>query len=79
MSRRSPLIPLDALYRWFLGVARRFDELVHDVLWRGQVRVAHAKVYDILALAAHLHFQLVDGGEHIRRKPVHAGGIVPLP
>ena len=38
---------------------------------RGQVRVAHAQVDDVLVSPPHLHFQLVDGGEDVWGEALH--------
>jgi hypothetical protein len=58
------------------GLLRRLGELLHDVLRRGQVGVAHAQVDDVRALVAHLHLEFVDLGEDIRRQAVDTGKLI---
>ena len=55
------------------GLARGFDELVHDVLRGGQVGVAHPQIDDILPPAPGHHFQGVDRGKDIGRQTFHPG------
>src|SRR5262245_52103678 len=49
-----------------LGIPRRLDQLVHDVLGRGHVGVAHAEVDDVLAAGSRLGLEVVDDGEDVR-------------
>jgi len=51
-------------------VARRLAQLLHDVGGRGQVRVAHAEVDDVLAPRPRLDLQLVHDGEDVGRQPL---------
>ena len=76
----APLIPVtdgraelgDAFGRGItvvLGVLGRLDELVHDVLRRGLVGVAHAEVDDVLSAPARLDLHGVHDRKNIRRQP----------
>ena len=58
-----------------MGVAALcgFHQLVHDVLRRGLVRVAHAEVDDVLATPARRHLEFADHVEDVRRKSLDAG------
>jgi len=58
------------------GLLHGLHELVHHVLGRGQVGVAHAQVHDVGALVAQLHLELVDRGENIGRQTVYPGELV---
>ena len=57
------------------GVVSGLHQFVHDVLGSAHVRVPHAEVYDVLALALsglHLHLGLYDG-EHVGRQAFYPG------
>jgi hypothetical protein len=53
-------------------VVGRLFELVHDGLWRREIRVAHAEVDDVLPGAPGLHLQVVDDREDVRREALYA-------
>ena len=55
------------------GLARGFDEFVHNVLRGGQVGVAHPQIDDILPPAPGHHLQGVDRGKDIGRQTFHPG------
>ena len=90
----APLVPVaqgeaqlgDAARRRVAMVARvlrRLRELVDDGLRRGQVRVAHAEVDDVLAAPARLGLHVVDDAEDVGRQTVdaaklHAGPLLEL-
>ena len=52
-----------------LRLGRGLNELVHHVLRRGMVGVAHPKINDVFTRPACLHFQLVQSGKEIGREP----------
>ncbi len=49
-------------------LARRFNHLVHDVLGRGAVRVAHAEVDNVFSARPRSSLQLAGDVEDIRRQ-----------
>lgn len=48
-------------------VVRRFFQLIHNMLRRWQVRIAHSKVNDVFAACARRCFHLIDFSKKIRR------------
>ena len=51
-------------------VAHRLDQLLHDMLGRRHVGIAHAEIDDVVAARARLRLELVDLLEDVRRKPL---------
>jgi hypothetical protein len=51
-------------------VARRFHQLVDDVLGRGLVGVAHPEVDDVFTIGPGFRLQVIDDGEDVRREPL---------
>ena len=49
-------------------IARGLDQFIDDRIGRGQVRVAHAQIDNVLAAMPRFHFQMVDDGKNIGRK-----------
>ena len=83
LDREAPLVPVadrlaqpqDALgHRVAMGIAAlcRLDQLVHDVAWRGLVRIAHAEVDDVLAPLASGRLQLGGDVEDVGRQALDA-------
>ena len=54
------------------GLERRLHQLVHDVLGRGSVGIAHAEVDDVFAAVAGGHLHGIGNGEDIRREALNA-------
>ena len=52
------------------GIAGGLDQLVHDVLGGGLVRIAHAEVDDVLPLAPRLRLEVIDDGEDVGGQPL---------
>src|SRR5687767_8578763 len=55
-----------------LAVAGGFDQLVHDMVRRRLIGIAHAEINDVLALMTRLQLERLDLRKHIRRKPIYA-------
>jgi hypothetical protein len=53
-------------------VLRGFDELFHDVGRRGNIRIAHAEIDDIVPFSSGLHLQIVYDREDIGRHAFNA-------
>src|SRR5262245_16031951 len=49
-------------------IARGLDQFVDYRIGRGQIRIAHAQIDNVLAAVARLHFQMIDEGKNIRWK-----------
>jgi len=50
-----------------LRVTNRLDQFVDDVLRRGEIRIPHAQVDDVLAGVAHFRLEVDHDREHVRR------------
>ena len=52
-----------------LRLGRGLNQLVHNMLRRRVVGIAHPKINNILTRPARLHFHLVQGGKKVGGKP----------
>ena len=61
-----------------MGIAtlHRLDELIHNMLRRWLVRIAHPEINNILTASSRRRFQLTDDVENVRGQAVYALKIV---
>ncbi len=84
INREAPAVPVgygraqfgDALgggVAMIMGFFSGLNQLVHNVLRRADIGVAHAQVDDIVACPPRFHLQLIDGCKHVRGESIKSG------